>query len=52
MYVDVSSFPSARGENGYVRNGDQMTPTQLFDDDAVSDQLGIGKMAKIDVNQV
>ena len=49
-YVDVSEFPSSKGEEGYTE-GDR-DRTQLFNNRNICQELGTNNMAYLDIYQV
>ena len=52
-YPDLEKSPTVIGGSGYVidRNGTQ-TPTQLFPNQIILDELGIPTLAQLDKSQV
>lgn len=52
IYVDLSSYSEARGENGYISIGGRQERIQLFPEISINRELGTTNMAVLDSRQV
>ena len=52
VYVDITSYPTALGEDGVIRRGNNREETQLFPDRNICRELGVTDMAYLNARQV
>jgi len=53
VYVDVSVYPSVRGETGLTRvGGSDRDRTQLYPDRSIADKYGVTDLAHLNNQQV